>query len=63
MGGKMLKPEEIKSVDDVLAWFSAAMEVTPYGRVGIEVVMVDGKPTYIHPQWKPNIRIKTDEKT
>lgn len=62
-GGEMLKPEEIKSIEDVLEWLSSTMEVTPYGKVGIEVDMVDGKPMYSRLHWKPNIKLGFDEKT
>jgi hypothetical protein len=48
-------PSEIKTVDDVLGWVKDAMELTPFGIVGITVTMHDGRPKYATPRWEPNV--------
>jgi len=66
----MIAPSEISTFLDAVTWLEEAMSVTPFGKVGIEVVMHEGKPQFVVPKWEPNIRlldikkaIKVDEKT
>lgn len=62
----MKSPAELQSLEDVLEWLRETMELTPFGTVGIEIKMHDGKPVSVQPLWRPILRIleqKLNEKT
>lgn len=58
----MIAPSEINTIADVIIWMEETMLVTPFGKVGVEVVMHEGKPQFIIPKWEPNIRLLNSKK-
>ncbi len=61
----MIAPHEIRTIDDVISWLRGAIDVTPFGDVGINVTMHEGEVQFITPIWRPNIKLAKDfeEKT
>jgi hypothetical protein len=56
----MIAPHEIRTIDDVISWLREAIDVTPFGDVGINVTMHEGQVQFVTPIWQPNIKLARD---